>query len=113
MEAVVVSRPDYGPGHVRRAQVSWLSDSGTVVATMPVSSAADEGERITIWLNRSGEPVKPPRESVVAVFTGIGTAVVVLVCAGLAGWGLIAATEAFVRRRRDTVWDREASELKQ
>ncbi len=112
-EAVVVSRPDYGPGHVRRAQVSWLSDSGTVVATMPVSSAADEGERITIWLNRSGEPVKPPREPVVAVFTGIGTAVVVLVCAGLAGWGLISVTEAFVRRRRDTVWDREASELKQ
>ncbi|MFC9964549.1 MULTISPECIES: Rv1733c family protein [Nocardia] len=111
--AVVVSRPDYGPGHVRRAQVSWLSDSGTVVARMPVSSSADEGERITVWLNRSGEPVKPPREPVVAVFAGIGTAVVVLVSAGVAGWGLIAATEAFVGWRRSTVWDREASELKQ
>lgn len=113
VEAVVVSPPDYGPGHVRRAQVSWTSDSGTVVATVPVSSAADEGERITVWLNRSGEPVKRPREPVVAVFAGIGSGVAVLVCAGLSGLCLIWATEMLVGWRRSTVWDREASELKQ
>ncbi|MGW5441379.1 Rv1733c family protein [Nocardia asteroides] len=109
--AVVVAPPDYGPAHVRRAQVSWTTQAGTVVATVPVSSVADEGDRITVWLNRSGEPVRPPREQVVAVFTGIGSGVVVLVCAGLAGWGLISAAERLIGWQRGRVWDREASAL--
>ncbi|GAD86417.1 hypothetical protein FEK33_13730 [Nocardia asteroides NBRC 15531] len=109
--AVVVAPPDYGPAHVRRAQVSWTTQAGTVVATVPVSSVADEGDRITVWLNRSGEPVRPPREQVVAVFTGIGSGIVVLVCAGLAGWGLISATERLIGWQRGRVWDREASAL--
>lgn len=111
VHARVLDRPEPTPAHRYRAKVTWPGESGPVVATVTVARHTAEGDVIPVWLNDSGEPVRAPRTPAAAVVNGIGTAVVILISAGLAAVGMTYAVGLLVARRQSVDWGRYLLEL--
>ncbi|MFE5474154.1 MULTISPECIES: Rv1733c family protein [unclassified Nocardia] len=111
VEALVLDRPEYTSLHIRQAEVTWTGASGPVVATVPVSRTVDKGDRISVWLNRSGDPVDAPRPPIAAVMNAIGVTVLIMAGAGLAAWCSITCAEWFATRRHFAALDRQMPQL--
>lgn len=89
----------------RNVQVSWQERDGIVHTGYYQVGLANTGDTTTVWLDRSGHLVPPPREHshivVDAVLVGSG-AVLSLLVVFLSGYGLLRYR---LDRNRDRLWE--------
>jgi hypothetical protein len=100
-----------GQARVGQAEARWFVPGGgqqsgvLTTVTAPDIAGAATGARISVWLNRSGQPVAPPAgQTVMILYSLIAGAVV----AGLAGLALLlvyALCRLVLDRRRLAAWE--------
>ena len=103
--------PTVGLARVGQAEAQWFvprsgQQSGVLTTeTTPDIAGAAAGARISIWLNRSGQPAAPPAgQAVMIVYALVAGAMV----AGLAGLALLlvyALCRLVLDRRRLAAWE--------
>jgi hypothetical protein len=107
--ALLAAAPDpSGAGHQAAALGTWTAPDGTPRAGRIVAPAGTPaGRRVTVWVNASGRPVRPPiprslimvEAIVVAAIAAAAVSLCLLCTAALARWALT--------RRRLAAWDSE------
>lgn len=107
VQPVITEGPSSIASHRYQARVRWDQDGRSGTAVIPVRETAQRGDRIDLWLDDHGAPAAQPRHPDVAVVTGIGVGVFVLIGVWLCGWCLMNGATLLLQRRRSARWDRE------
>lgn len=100
-----------GPGRVGQAEARWFVPGGgqqsgvLTTATAPGIAGAAAGTRISVWLNRSGQPVAPPADQTVMIIYALVAGAVVAGLAGLALLLVYALCRLVLDRRRLAAWE--------
>ena len=100
-----------GLGRVGQAEAQWFDSGGDrqsgvlTTAAAPDIAGAAAGARISIWLNRSGQPVAPPADQAVMIIYTLVAGAVVAVLAGLALRLVYALCRLALDRRRLAAWE--------
>ena len=103
--------PRVGQARAGQAEARWFvpgagQQSGVLTtATAPDIAGAAAGARISVWLNRSGQPVAPPADQAAMIIYAL---VAVAAVAGFAGLALLlvyALCRVALDRRRLAAWE--------
>ena len=100
-----------GLGHVGQAEAQWFDPGGgqqsgvLTTATAPDIAGAAAGARISVWLNRSGQPAAPPAGQAVMVLYALVAGAMVAGLAGLALLLVYALCRLVLDRRRLAAWE--------
>jgi hypothetical protein len=103
--------PTVGLARVGQAEAQWFvprsgQQSGVLTTeTTPDIAGAAAGARISIWLNRSGQPAAPPAGQAVMVLYALVAGAMVAGLAGLALLLVYALCRLVLDRRRLAAWE--------
>jgi hypothetical protein len=103
--------PTVGLARVGQAEAQWFvprsgQQSGVLTTeTTPDIAGAAAGARISIWLNRSGQPAAPPAGQAVMVIYALVAGAIVAGLAGLALLLVYALCRLVLDRRRLAAWE--------
>ena len=103
--------PRVGQARVGQAEARWLVPGGgqqsgvLTTATAPDIAGAAAGARISVWLNRSGQPVAPPADQTAMIIYALVAGAVVAGFAGLALLLVYALCRLVLDRRRLAAWE--------
>ena len=103
--------PRVGQARAGQAEARWLvpgagQQSGVLTtATAPDIAGAAAGARISVWLNRSGQPAAPPAGQAVMVLYALVAGAMVAGLAGLALLLVYALCRLVLDRRRLAAWE--------
>ncbi len=103
--------PTVGLARVGQAEAQWFvpgsgQQSGVLTTeTTPDIAGAAGGARISIWLNRSGQPAAPPAGQAVMVLYALVAGAMVAGLAGLALLLVYALCRLVLDRRRLAAWE--------
>ncbi len=103
--------PTVGLARVGQAKAQWFVPGGgqqsgvLTTATTPDIAGAAAGARISIWLNRSGQPAAPPAGQAVMVLYALVAGAMVAGLAGLALLLVYALCRLVLDRRRLAAWE--------
>jgi hypothetical protein len=98
-------------GLVRQAEARWLIPGGgeqsglLTTATAPDIAGAAVGARISVWLNRSGQPTGPPADQTVMIIYSLAAGAMVAVAAAIVLLGIYALCRVVLDRRRLAAWE--------
>jgi len=98
-------------GRVGQAEARWFvpgsgEQSGVLTtATAPDIAGAAAGARISVWLNRSGQPTGPPADQTVIIIYALVAAAMVAALAGMALLVAYALCRVALDRRRLAAWE--------
>jgi hypothetical protein len=97
---------------VGQAEAQWFVPGGggqqsgvLTTATTPDIAGASAGARISVWLNRSGQPVAPPADQTAMIIYALVAGAVVAGFAGLALLLVYALCRLVLDRRRLAAWE--------
>jgi len=100
-----------GPGRVGQAEAQWFEPGGgqqsgvLTIVTAPDIAGAAAGARISVWLNRSGQPAAPPADQAAMIIYALMAGAVVAGLAGLALLSVYALCRLALDRRRLAMWE--------
>ncbi len=100
-----------GLARVGQAEARWFVPGGgqqsgvLTTATTPDIVGAAAGARISVWLNRSGQPVAPPADQTVMIIYALVAGAVMAGLAGLALLLVYALCRLVLDRRRLAAWE--------
>ena len=100
-----------GLGRVGQAEARWFLPGGgeqsgvLTTATAPDIAGAVAGARISVWLNRSGQPASPPADQTVIIIYALVAAAMVAALAGMALLVAYALCRVALDRRRLAAWE--------
>jgi hypothetical protein len=103
--------PTVGLARVGQAEAQWFvpgsgQQSGVLTTeTTPDIAGAAAGARISVWLNRSGQPAAPPAGQAVMVLYALVAGAMVAGLAGLALLLVYALCRLVLDRRRLAAWE--------
>ena len=111
--AVLLQHGPAAGGLVRggQAEARWFvpgtgQQSGVLTTTTaPDIAGAAAGARISVWLNRSGQPAAPPADQTVMIIYALVAGTVVAVLAGLALLLVYSLCRLALDRRRLAAWE--------
>jgi len=111
--AVLLQHGPAAGGLVRggQAEARWFVPGGgqqsgvLTTTTAPDIAGAAAGARISVWLNRSGQPAAPPADQAVMITYALVTGIVVAALAGLALVLVYALCRLALDRRRLAAWE--------
>ena len=111
--AVLLQHGPAAGGLVRggQAEARWFvpgtgQQSGVLTTTTaPDIAGAATGARISVWLNRSGQPAAPPADQTVMIIYALVAGTVVAVLAGLALLLVYSLCRLALDRRRLAAWE--------
>jgi hypothetical protein len=89
-------------------QARWTQPDGSMrTGSVYTRELAHKGQRVMVWMNAFGDPVRPPVERGDLVVRAVlhGLAIASIAC--LALWMLYGLTRRHLNRRRDAAWTRE------
>ncbi|GAA4865693.1 Rv1733c family protein [Saccharopolyspora rosea] len=89
------------------ASVQWQTGSGPRTETMQVPAGSSRGDTLTIWADQHGDRVPPPPTQSSVTASAIFAALLVLLIAELACFGLIGGTQHLARLLALRGWERE------
>ena len=98
-------------GRVGQAEARWFVPGGSeqsgvlTTATAPDIAGAPVGARISVWLNRSGQPASPPADQAVMIIYGLVAGAMVTALAGMALLLIYALCRVVLDRRRLAAWE--------
>jgi hypothetical protein len=98
-------------GRVGQAEVRWSVPGGgeqsgvLTTATAPDIAGAVAGARISVWLNRSGQPAGPPADQTVMIIYSLAAGAIVAALAGMVLLGVYALCRVALDRRRLAAWE--------
>ena len=98
-------------GRVGQAEAQWFDPGGgrqsgvLTTVTAPDIAGAAAGARISVWLNRSGQPAAPPADQAVMVIYALVAGAMVAGIAGLALLLVYALCRLALDRRRLAAWE--------
>ena len=98
-------------GRVGQAEARWFVPGGSeqsgvlTTATAPDIAGAAVGARISVWLNRSGQPTGPPADQTVMIIYSLVAGAMVAALAGMVLLGVYALCRVALDRRRLAAWD--------
>jgi hypothetical protein len=98
-------------GRVEQTEARWFLPGGgersgvLTTETAPDIVGAVAGDRISLWLNRSGQPVAPPADQTVMVIYALTSGVVVAALAGTMLFLAFALCRHVLDRRRLVAWE--------
>jgi hypothetical protein len=98
-------------GRVGQAEARWFVPRGgeksgvLTTATAPDIAGAVTGGRVSIWLNRSGQPAGPPADQALMIIYSLVAGAVVAAPAGMALLGVYALCRVVLDRRRLAAWE--------
>ena len=96
---------------IGQAEAQWFvpgrgQQSGVLTtATAPDIAGAPAGARISVWLNRSGQPVAPPPDQTAMIIYALVAVAMVAGLAGLALLSVYALCRLVLDRRRLAAWE--------
>ena len=96
---------------VGQAEAQWFVPGGRqqsgvlTTATTPDIAGAAAGARISVWLNRSGQPAAPPADQAVMIIYALVAGAMVAGIAGLALLSVYALCRLALDRRRLAAWE--------
>ncbi|HTY32135.1 hypothetical protein [Mycobacterium sp.] len=97
-------RGDFGTTVV---QASWPLAAGKRTATLQLSSPAEAGESIELWVDKDGKASSPPTPTWHAVGDAVGIAGAIALIAAVGIASLVAGVRWWLDRARDAQWDRD------
>lgn len=103
--------PFHGVAYAAQAEARWSDpgggeQSGVLTSVMaPGIIGAAAGTRITVWLDRSGQPVAPPGGQVAMIINALALAAAVVGGAGVALLISYALCRLVLDRRRLAAWE--------
>jgi hypothetical protein len=103
--------PVGGLGRVGQAEAQWFDPGGgrqsgeLTTATAPDIAGAAAGARISVWLNRSGQPAAPPADQSVMIIYALVAGAVVVGLAWLALLLVYALCRLALDRQRLAAWE--------
>jgi hypothetical protein len=98
-------------GRVGQAEARWFGPGGgeqsgeLTTATAPDIAGAVAGARVSVWLNRSGQPAGPPADQAVMIIYSLVAGAIVAAPAGMVLLGAYALCRAVLDRRRLAAWE--------
>jgi hypothetical protein len=98
-------------GLVGQAEARWLGPGGgeqsglLTTATAPDIAGAAVGARISVWLNRSGQPTGPPADQTVMIIYSLAAGAMVAVAAAIVLLSIYALCRVVLDRRRLAAWE--------
>jgi hypothetical protein len=98
-------------GRVGQAEARWPVPGGgersgeLTTMTAPDIAGASAGARITVWLNRSGQPTGPPADQAVMIIYSLVAGAMVAALAGMVLLLAYALCRAVLNRRRLAAWE--------
>jgi hypothetical protein len=98
-------------GRVGQAEAQWFDPGGgrqsgvLTTVTAPDIAGAASGARISVWLNRSGQPAAPPADQAAMIIYALAAGAVVAGLAGLALLLVYALCRLALDRRRLAAWE--------
>jgi hypothetical protein len=98
-------------GRVGQAEARWFAPGGgeqfgmLTTATAPDIAGAAAGARVSVWLDRSGQPTGPPADQTVMILYSLVAGVMVAALAGMALLVLYALCRVALDRRRLAAWE--------
>jgi hypothetical protein len=98
-------------GSVGQAEARWFLPGGgeqsgvLTTVTAPEIAGAAAGDRISVWLNRSGQPVASPADRTVIIIYALTAGLVVAALAGLALLLAYTLCRRILDRRRLVAWE--------
>ncbi|HTQ15831.1 hypothetical protein [Mycobacterium sp.] len=84
----------------------WPVAAGERVGSVHPRTEAKVGERIGVWIDKSGNTVVPPTPTWHAVGDAIGTVMVTMLIVSLGMTSLVAGVRSRLDRTRDAQWER-------
>lgn len=96
---------------VGQAEARWFlpgggEESGVLTtAIAPDIAGAAAGDRISVWLNRSGQPVAPPGDQTAMIIDALSAGVVITALSGLTLLLAYALCRRALDRRRLVAWE--------
>jgi hypothetical protein len=103
--------PRVGQARVGQAEARWFVPGGgrqsgvLSTATAPDIAGAAAGARISVWLNRSGQPVAPPADQAAMILYALVAGAVEAGLAGLALLLVYGVCRLVLDRRRLAAWE--------
>jgi len=100
-----------GLGRVGQAEARWFLPGGgeqsgvLTTATAPDIAGAVAGARISVWLNRSGQPASPPADQTVMIIYSLVAGGMVAALSGMALLGVYGLCRVALDRRRLAAWE--------
>lgn len=100
-----------GLARVEQAEAQWFVPGGgqqsgvLTTATAPDIAGAAAGARISVWLNRSGQPAAPPAGQAIMIIYALVASAMVVGLAGLALLLVYALCRLVLDRRRLAAWE--------
>jgi hypothetical protein len=98
-------------GRIGQTEARWFLPGGgeqsgvLTTATAPEIAGAAAGDRISVWLNRSGQPVASPADQTVIIIYALTAGLVVAALAGLALLLAYTLCRRILDRRRLVAWE--------
>jgi hypothetical protein len=98
-------------GRIGQTEARWFLPGGgeqsgvLTTATAPEIAGAVAGDRISVWLNRSGQPVASPADQTVIIIYALTAGLVAAALAGLALLLAYALCRRILDRRRLVAWE--------
>jgi hypothetical protein len=98
-------------GRVGQTEARWFvpgrgEKSGELTtATAPDIAGAVAGGRVSVWLNRSGQPAGPPADQEVMIIYSLVAGAMVAAPAGMGLFGVYALVRHVLDRRRLAAWE--------
>jgi hypothetical protein len=88
-------------------QARWPVAAGERAGTFEHRAPVKLGDRIEMWVDKDGNPVRPPTPTWHAVGDAVGTAMAVLLILAVAMASLVTGVHSRLDRVRDAEWERE------
>jgi hypothetical protein len=98
-------------GRVGQAEARWFLPGGgersgvLTTETAPDIAGAAAGDRISLWLNRSGQPASPPADQTVMIIYALTAGAVLAALAGMTLLLVYALCRLALDRRRLIAWE--------
>jgi hypothetical protein len=98
-------------GRIGQTEARWFLPGGgeqsgvLTTVTAPEIAGAAAGDRISVWLNRSGQPVASPADQTVIIIYALTAGLVAAALAGLALLLAYALCRRILDRRRLVAWE--------
>jgi hypothetical protein len=106
---LLAAAPDpWDPGQQAAALGTWTAPDGTQRAGRIVAPAdTPAGRRVTVWVDASGQPVRPPQPRGLIIRQAIVAAAIAAAAVSLCLLGTAALARRALTRRRLAAWDTE------
>ena len=88
-------------------QARWSVTAGERIGALELNSAGKVGDRIKIWVDKYGNPVRSPTPTGRAGSDAVATALAILLSVGLWLTFLVTSARSRLDQARDAQWERE------